>query len=150
MIENTLKEKIKTARKIRDTTAINILGVALGDIQNKSVKQDLTEEDKQDIIRKIVKSNNMVIDEITKTFLDDHDLTTIETLSKENEILESLIPKTMGLNDIKVIIGENCQILTDNFGKNMGMIMKMIKERNLKVDGSLVKAAVEEMMKTRV
>lgn len=142
MLEETIKSELRKARKNRDETAVNILSLVLGEIQTALTRNDLTEDDKLSIIKKVVKSNNTSLKSAGQEYAE-----VAVTLKKENEILEAFLPQKLSVDQIADHIMTEFTELDSNFGKSMGMVIKMLKEKGLEFDATNVKAAINKCNK---
>ena len=143
-IELNIRTKIKSAIKTKDEMAKNILRLALGEIQTQSSRgKDLSEQDKENIVKKLVKSNETTIGLSTNEEQK-------QTLINENEILQSLLPKTMTYDEIKEIMEANdmfSKLDRSNVGKSMGIVMKALKAKNVPMEPRVVKEVIEKWAK---
>lgn len=136
MIINTIREQIKTAMFAKDSATLGLLRLVLGTAQQDGNESDVNVEA---ILRKMIKSNQQTIDYIKY----DHDLTL--SLTKENTLLDSFLPKSMSVEDIKSYITENSLDVKSqsNVGAAVGVVMKGLKGKT--VQGGDVKKAIEEI-----
>ena len=142
MIEETIKNELRKARKNRNEVAINILSLVLGEIQTALTRKDLEEDDKLAIIKKIIKSNNTSLKSAGQEYAE-----MAVTLKKENEILEAFLPQKLSVDQIVGIIKADFVESEPNFGKFMGMVIKNLKEKGLEFDATSVKAAIIKLNK---
>jgi uncharacterized protein YqeY len=136
MIINTIREQIKKAMIAKDSTTLGLLRLVLGTAQQDGDESDVNVEA---IIRKMIKSNLQTIDYIKH----DHDLAL--SLTKENTLLDSFLPKSMSVEDVKAYILENNLDVKSqsNVGAAVGVVMKGLKGKT--VQGGDVKKAIEEI-----
>jgi hypothetical protein len=140
-MEIKIKEAITQAVRHKDNIARDVLRLALGEIQLKSVNGDIPEADKIAIVRKIIKSNNETIEAYNTRNLDP------EALYKENEVLEILLPKSWSSSAIEeYLIKEGIDFkAAKNDGQAVGMAMKALKKVNAPVDSEVVKVVVAKL-----
>jgi len=139
MLEKEIRLHITAAVQKKDDIEKNILRLALGEIQRVTSIKDITEQEKEKIIKKLIKSNTSTLELTSK----DED---IIILKKEIEVLETLLPKEMTKEDILAFIKINKFQLTDNLGKSIGIVMKAFKKDNIIVNGKVVKEIVTHLM----
>lgn len=131
-----------TARKKReDTVSINLLTVLVSDIDKlgKEKHQEPTDEDVITIIRRLLKSNN----EMQKILSDQESVKLNETIH-ERKLLESFLPKQLTESELTLIIGNICIEVEAISKKDIGRVMKTLKERygtsvNMQLASTLVK-----------
>jgi uncharacterized protein YqeY len=147
MLEDKIKVEIKNAMLSKDNTKKNILRLVLGEIQTKSVAATLSDDDKLNIVRKIIKSNMFTMEK-GKENPDYNNPDYMNELETENRILSELLPVSLNKDQIKEFIdNEGLRINPeDNVGKSIGMIMRGFKQKNITVDARLVKEVVEELI----
>jgi len=144
MLENKIRVNIAAAVQKKNKIEKNILRLALGEIQRETSTKELSETDKENIVRKLIKSNNKTI------FLTENDNTKNE-LTKENEILQLLLPEEMTKTDVLAFItGYDVKMVEDNVGKSIGNVMRAMKENKIVVDSNVVKEVVNDLIKTKV
>jgi uncharacterized protein YqeY len=141
MLKLEIQSRIRTAMKARKTVEREILGVALGEIQTvEARKGELTEEETASIVKKLVKSNRETIEAgptpEQKAILEEEIL-----------VLESLLPKAMGADDIVAALGSVADAVraASNDGQATGIAMKALKAQGAPVDGKTVAEAVKRM-----
>src|SRR5688500_4377667 len=95
MLVDELKKRIATAVKDGDSVACDVLRLALGEIQAADARKNtqLSDEEAAAALRKLVKSN-----EETLGLSGEGEQAT--TLKKESEVLTSLLPKQMSVDEI--------------------------------------------------
>lgn len=142
MLKDDLRDAIKTAMREKNALARTILKVALGEIGTVESREgkDLPDADAIKIVRKLVKSNEQTLEATT-------DEDTRAKLTRENEILEALLPQAMGVDDIVAALAE----VTDAIkgakadGPAMGVAMKTLKASGAVVESRDVNAAVRQI-----
>ena len=147
MLEDKLKIEIKKAMLSKDSVKKDILRLVLGEIQTKSSASDLSEEDKLNIIRKIIKSNIFTLAK-SKEVEGFHDCMGVTHLEEENKILSEYLPKALDRDQIKefITVSELKMSKGDNPGKCMGMVMKALKQQEIVVDSKIVKEVIDELV----
>jgi len=140
MLEKKIRLHVTAAVQRKDNTERDILRLALSEIERESSKKDLTEEQKENIIRKLIKSNVSTLE-----FMDDSN-DGRDILLREIDALKVLLPKEMTKEDVLAFInGYNVELIDNNVGRSVGMVMKAMKENNIVADGKLVKQVITEM-----
>lgn len=143
-----INDLIKQASKDKDSTSRNILKLLSSEIsreENSQKNKLLTEDEKQLIIRRLIKSNNQTLDCIndsSKTLEYDEE---IKKLKKENDVLSKLLPDSLTIDQLKEFITNNKINIKDvsNEGQAIGMIMKELKKNNLRVDIDVLRALLK-------
>ena len=146
MLKDEIKTQIIQAMRDKDVIRKEILRVVLGEFQTiESRDGQISEERCQKVIRKFIDNNKEVILIVQKEEYK-------EKLEKENEILESFLPKLLTKEDILLhcVFSKHYEFnealqKEHNVGKAIGMAMKYFKEENLPVDGKDVAEVVKEM-----
>ncbi|MDP6152217.1 MAG: GatB/YqeY domain-containing protein [Phycisphaeraceae bacterium] len=142
MFADELQSRIKQAMRDKDTLTRDVLRVALGDIQTAESRggDAMTDEKAQGFVRKLVKSNQETID-LAK------DPAVTDQLTREIEVLESLLPQTMSPDQIEAALApvHNAIAAADNDGQAMGVAMKSLKSTGAVVEGRDVNAVVHRM-----
>lgn len=138
-----IQSRIRAAMKARNTIEREILGVALGEIQTAEARKGeggLTEEETAAFVRKLIKSNRETIEAgpgaEQKT-----------QLEQEIAVLESLLPKAMGTDEIVAALASVGDAIraAGNDGQATGIAMKTLKGQGAQVDGKSVAEAVKRM-----
>jgi uncharacterized protein len=141
-ITEQLQARIKQAMKDGDSTAKDVLRVALGEIQTVEHRNNTkaTDEEAVAIVKKIVKS----IDETMGLTADGPDKA---TLAKELEILRSLLPASLGVPEIMALLADQAAALkaAPNQGAATGVAMKALKAQGAAADGKDVQEAVKQL-----
>jgi uncharacterized protein YqeY len=139
MLIDEIRERMKAAMKARNVVEKEILRVALGEITTEEARQGSVDEATvEKILRKLVKSNQ----ETLGSTADDTQRTTLE---QEIAVLESLLPKTLTVDEIVAALAPVRDAITaaGNDGQATGVAMKHLKSQNAAVDGKSVSAAVK-------
>src|SRR5690349_10796686 len=130
MLIEQIKARMLSALKARRTVEKEILGVALGELQTvEARKGSLSEEEGAAIVRKLVKSNRETHEASTNA-------EQRATLEQEIEILESLLPKSLGEEEILGALGPVADAVraAGNDGQATGVAMKSLKAAGVVVD----------------
>jgi uncharacterized protein len=141
MLIEQIKARMLSALKARRTLEKEILGVALGELQTvEARKGSLSEEEGAAIVRKLVKSNRETLEVSTNA-------EQRATLEQEIAILESLLPKSLGEEEILAALGPVADAVrtAGNDGQATGIAMKSLKAAGVVVDGKLVGGVVRKM-----
>jgi uncharacterized protein YqeY len=144
MLEKLIRIKVLSAINKGDNLEKNVLRFALGELERETSLKNLTEEDKQKIIKRLIKSNENTL-KLTESEDDKY------ILKEEIDIFKSILPKELDKKDIEVFVKKCLDVgsLTldyDNVGKSVGIVMKTFKKSNIAVDGKLVKEVVSEIL----
>lgn len=138
-IQKQIKEELKKGNKEK----VLILRTILGELQRTSSKSELTEEQAIKIMKKMIDSST----EMAKLRKQNNQDPYKEEI--EIEILNDLVPMSLGLNDIRTELNSIKKeiINMDSDGPAMGLAMKHFKSKNFQVEGKDVKIIVEEIRK---
>lgn len=141
MLIEQIKARMLSALKARRTLEKEILGVALGELQTvEARKGTLSEEEGAAIVRKLVKSNRETLDASTNA-------EQRAALEQEIAILESLLPKSLGEEEILAALTPVADAVraAGNDGQATGIAVKSLKSAGVVVDGKLVGEVVRKM-----
>lgn len=142
MLIGTLKARITQAVKEKDEVARDVLRLAFGEVQTAEARNQrpLKDEEVVAIVRKLVKSN----DETLALAGDD---ARASTLRKENEVLSSLLPKSLSPEAIQQALASQIDAIkaAKNDGQAMGIAMKHLKASGATVEAADVTAALKTM-----
>lgn len=142
MILDEIRKQMQQALRDRNALTKQILGVAMGEIQQSGLRlgRDLTDEEAQGVIRKLIKSN----EETREGTKDD---AAREVLSREIDVLRAYLPRSLSVDDIVAALAPQTDALkaTANDGQATGVAMKFLKAAGLVVDGKDVTAAVKRI-----
>ena len=142
MLKDEMKRRMLEAMKAKRTVEKDILRVALGEIQTIESRAgaDATDDEVAKILRKLMKSNE-------ESLAATGDLARKTTLEDENVVLASLLPKTLGLQEIAAALEPVREAIVGagNDGQATGVAMKHLKAAGAAVDGKDVSAAVRSM-----
>jgi uncharacterized protein YqeY len=148
-ILETLRSKLLEARKGGQAAHMATLQVILGDasmIEARSGKK-ASDEEIEKIIRKLVVGNTETIAMLKEKGMADHP--DVATRTAENAFLQTLLPQTLNVADIKTQLVEVADAIkgAKNDGMATGIAMKHLKGKSLKVLGEDVSAAIRELRK---
>jgi len=141
MLKEEIQSRIRAAMKAKRTIEREILGVALGEIQTVEARQgDLSEEGAAAIVRKLVKSNRETIE--AGPLAEQKAI-----LEQEIAVLESLLPKAMGQDEIVAALAGVADAIRGaaSDGQATGIAMKALKSEGATADGKTVAGAVKRM-----
>lgn len=141
MLKAEIQTRIRAAMKAKRTIEREILGVALGEIQTAEARKgELTEEETASFVKKLIKSNRETIDA-------GPDAARKAILEEEITILETLLPKAMGPDEIVAALATVSDAIRSaaNDGQATGIAMKTLKAQGAPVDGKSVAEAVKRM-----
>jgi uncharacterized protein YqeY len=133
-----IKEDLLSARKEKNELVCSILRLAISEYElelNKGNKSTI-----EGVIKKLIQSNNEVI-KACKIVPNEK---MVEHLNKEKEILFSYLPHYLTEQEVHNYLGKIK--LGDNFGQNMGILVKFFKENNLAVEPSTLKSVLESIL----
>lgn len=141
MIVEDVRARMTAAMRAKDTLTRDILRVILGELQaHESRAGSITDEQGHGIVRKLMKSNE-------ETLGLARDAETADKLRKENAILETLLPKTMSIDDIVAALSPVADAVKSagNDGQATGVAMKHLKAQGAAAQGSDVSQAVKRI-----
>ncbi|APR86142.1 Hypothetical protein A7982_11491 [Minicystis rosea] len=140
MVEE-IKRRIAAAMKAGNTVEKEILRLALGEIQTAEARgTSVTDEGAAAIVRKIIKSNE-------ETLAASEGEEQKRVLAAENAVLASLLPKSLGVDDIVTALDPVRDAIkaAGNNGQATGIAMKHLKASGAVVNGKDVTEAVTRM-----
>ena len=140
-----MRGRLKAAMKGGKTVEKEILRVALGEVQTEEARagKDLDDGAVEKILRKLLKSNRETLDAT-------EDAGAKAPLAQENAVIESLLPKTLGEEEVIAALADTRDAIAaaGNDGQATGIAMKALKTKGLAVDGRTVSAAVRKLRST--
>jgi uncharacterized protein YqeY len=150
-----IKEQITAALKAKDDVTKNVLRTVLGEVGSIEMSANqagkpISDEQVCKVIRKVQQANTETLQHL-RASVEGKPLLTEPTaqaalLEKENQILESFLPKLLTLDEIKAKLSGLAEIKeAKNAGQAVGLAMKHLKAAGDAVDGNDVKKAVEEL-----
>lgn len=141
MLIDTIKVDLLSARKARATVATNSLTALVGEavmVGKNSGNRDSTNEEVLATVRKFLKNL-----EETKRNLVEHGKDTA-VCEEEIAIISKYLPQQMSADELKSAI---VSIVTENAGANMGVIMKVLKEKFAGLyDGKLASEIAKQVL----
>jgi uncharacterized protein YqeY len=142
MLIDEIKKQVTQAMRDKDTQKRDLLKVVLGELQTAAARtgDNLDDEQSQKIIRKIVKSTQEMI-ELGKR------PEAVEQAKAELVILESLLPKTLSVDEIIAALQPVADDVraAGNDGQATGVAMKHLKSAGAVVEGKDVGVAVKQI-----
>ena len=141
MLVDVIKAKIVEAMKGGRAVERDVLRVALSEIgaaENRGTK--ITDEEAQKIVRKLIKSNAETLAVAARQDMKDK-------LEEENRVLEGLLPKRLGPEEIARELAPLLQQIKEakSEGQATGIAMKHLKTSGATVDGKDVTEAVKRL-----
>lgn len=142
MLIDDIKNQVMQAMRDKDSHRRDLLKVVLGELQTAAARTGdaMDDEQAQKIIRKIVKSTQEMI-ELSKR------PEAIEQAKAELVILESLLPRTLSVDEIVAAlqpVADNVRA-AGNDGQATGVAMKHLKSTGAVVEGKDVGVAVKQI-----
>lgn len=142
MLIDDIKQQVTQAMRDKDTARRDLLRVVLGELQTAAARTGdaMSDEEAQRIIRKMVKSTQEMIE------LSDRPAA-VEQAKAEMVILESLLPKTLSIDEIVAALApvRDAVLSAGSDGQATGVAMKHLKSTGAAVEGKDVGAAVKQM-----
>ena len=142
MLTEEIKRQMFAAMKAGDNIKKEILRVARGEIDRFESTAGVTADDDQveKILRKLVKSNE-------ETLAVAHTQADRETLSLEIEILQALLPQTLGVDELVALLAPVADLVkaAGSDGQATGVAMKHVKANGLPAQGNTVASAVKRL-----
>lgn len=138
-LKETIRSQILTATKLKKEPTKNVLKVVLGEIETQESRngKPLTDDDGYRIIRKTLQG----VEEMLGYKPND------SKFEEEKTALNLLLPKQLTAEDIKSTLLSKVDELkaAKSEGQATGIAMKLFKEKNLCVDGNVVKRVITEV-----
>lgn len=142
MLSEEIKKRMLQAMKSGNTLEKEILRVALGEIQTQEarVSKAMSDEEAGAVLRKLIKNNQETLDVSESSEQKDQ-------LAKEIAVLESLLPKALGVDEIVAALATVADAVkaAGNDGQATGVAMKHLKAAGAVVTGKEVTLAVKRM-----
>lgn len=140
MLAEEIKKRMFAAMKAKRTVEKEILRVALGEIQTEEARGDAGPEVAERVVKKLVKSNRETLENTA-------DAAARATLEEELEILESLLPKALGVDAIVVLLEPVAAAIREAKadGPATGIAMKHLRAAGAAVEGRDVTLAVRRL-----
>jgi uncharacterized protein YqeY len=140
---DTLRTKLTEARRSKAEVQRSVLTVVLGEVSTFEARSGKPpgDEEVEKMIRKVILGNTETLGLLEKRGESN------PTLRQENAFLESLLPKTLTVAEVKEHLAEVLPAIRSakNDGQATGAAMKHLKGKDLKVLGETVAAAVKEL-----
>jgi uncharacterized protein YqeY len=137
-----IKARMFAAMKAGNVVEKEILKVAMGEITTDAARAERKGDDAeaQAILKKLVKSNEETIEA-------SQDETQKATLRAEVEVLNTFLPKSLGLAEIVAALAPVADAVkaAGNDGQATGVAMKHLKSLAAEVNGKDVSAAVRQL-----
>jgi uncharacterized protein YqeY len=141
MLAATLKARATQAMKDKDTIAMSILRLALGEIQTAEARSGkaLSDDEAAAVVRKLLKSNEETLSHAAGEQR--------ATLEKENDILRSVLPAGLTPERIAELLAPVISAIQGaaSDGQAIGIAMKHLKAGGAQVQGNDVAAAVKKV-----
>lgn len=141
MLVEEIKRRINAAMRSGNTVEKEVLRVALGEIQTAEARgAATTDESAAAVVRKLIKSNE-------ETLAATADEANKRTLTQENAVLASLLPKSLGVPEIVEALASLRDAIraAANDGQATGVAMKHLKASGAVVTGKDVTEAVKQL-----
>ncbi len=142
MLLDDIKKRMFSAMKAGQTVEKEILRVAVGEITTQEARGQgaLGDDEVRGILRKLVKSNREALDAA-------QDESTRATLQQEIEVLESLLPKNLSVEQIVAALAPVQDAIRGAAGAGpaTGLAMKHLKASGAVVEGKDVGEAVSRI-----
>ena len=138
IIAQDMKNAMKSGNKF-ELSVLRMLKSAL-QMEKISKKRELEDSEVISVIKKQVKVRKDSITEYTKY----NKLDSVADLEKEIEILNKYLPEELSIEEVNKIIDDIFEEVKPTSIKDMGRIMKIINEKNINADMSLVSGLVKE------
>jgi len=141
-----IKNQVVAAMKSKDDIARNLLRCVLGEVSTlegsaNQAGKPVSDEQVCKIIRKVQAGNLETLQHVGS-------MENVKAnLERENQILESFLPKLLTADEIKAKLSAVTDQIkaSKGVGQAVGIAMKLFKESGDAVDGNEVKKAVEEL-----
>ena len=140
-----LEEELKQALKARDPRRVGVLRMAIAALRNARIEKrdDLTEEEVMEVLRRQVKLRKEAAEEFRKGGKEEP----AAEEDAEREILQGYLPPELGDDELRAAVAEAVEKSgatgPRELGKVMGMVMPRFKGR---VDGARVRALAQEAL----
>lgn len=143
MLVEQIRARVLEASKSGDTTARDVLRLALGEIQTAEARKNasLSDDDAGAVLRKLVKSNEETFGSLPEG--DDRR----PVLKKEIEILLALLPREATAEEVAAWLAPVADAVkaAGNDGQATGVAMKHLKSSGKTAPGNVVSAAVKAL-----
>ena len=141
---NQINEDLKNALKSGDKFKLSVLRMVKSALQLEAInkKGELTDDDVITVLKKQVKQRN---DSITE-YKNVNKLDTVNDLEKEIDIISEYLPEEASIEDINRVIDEAFKEINPTSMKEMGLIMKYVKDHLSNADNAKVSMIVKERL----
>lgn len=143
MLLDDIKARIARAVKEKDEIVRDVLRLAVGEIQTAEARaaRALKDEETAAILKKLVKSNEETLS------MAGGEGARGEALRKEIEVLQSLLPKGMSVDQLVEALGTQRDAIraAKNDGQATGVAMKHLKSTGATFEGADVAKAVQKI-----
>jgi uncharacterized protein YqeY len=146
-METQLKQLISEAQKNNDSIVRDVLRTVLGQIQTESATKSISEEQKLNIVRKMIKSNDITLTAMKETPEENWSQDWKDNaaqLEYENKALTSLLPQTWTVDQITAALEPHTEAIraAKSDGMGLGIGMKALKSMGAAVNAEEVKTVV--------
>lgn len=140
-----INEDLKNALKNGDKFKLSVLRMVKSALQLEAInkKSELTDDDVYTVLKKQVKQRNDSIKEYTSL----NKLETVSTLEKEIEVISAYLPEEASDEQINLVIDDAFKEINPTNMKEMGLVMKYVKEHLSNADTAKVSNIVKERLK---
>jgi uncharacterized protein len=142
VLRDEIRSRMVAAMKAGDSLEKGILKLTLGEIQTAEARAgaDLSDVDAARLVRKLIKSNTESLDAT-------NDAAIRAKLTREIAILDALLPKTLGVDEIVAALApvRDAIVGAGNDGQATGIGMKHLEGTGASVTGGDVAAAVRAL-----
>jgi uncharacterized protein YqeY len=142
----TLRGRLTASRRAGNAVEMGVLQVVLGEASTHEARtgKKPTDEEVERLIRKTILGNQETLGILQQKGLTGGD--NFAKLTAENALLQSLLPKTLSVDEIAAQLSEVAEAVraAKNDGQATGVAMKHLKGKNLKVLGEDVAQAVKK------
>ena len=143
--ENIKKETEKVLKTASDSPHYNEQKVKLNNVkylyaelERANLSKQLSDEEELKIIEKMIQENEEQIQQLLKLNR------STEALLEQNKVFSMFLPQYASETDIKMLIAGNGmeELIGSSNNKNIGVIIKFLKERNVPFKNEVVKSIV--------
>lgn len=141
MLLDDIRTRLKAAMKNQRTVEKEILRVALGELQTIEARGEAIDDALVlRVVKKLLKSNRETLDATTAT-------ADRAALEEEIVVLESLVPKSMSVDDIAAALAPVADQIraAGNDGQATGIAMRHLKGAGIAADGKDVAEATKRL-----
>lgn len=139
-----INEDLTKALKDGDKFRLSVLRMVKSALQLESInkKSELTDDDVYSVLKKQIKQRKDSIGEYEKL----NETETVESLKKEVEIINSYLPEEATEEEIDKTIDNAFSEINPQSMKDMGLVMKYVKEHLNNFDSSIVSSKIKERL----